>query len=52
MEQLRCGYEPEVNLLLIPLFLASLFLLLFGMAWLEPKPTPTHRETSRRTTSG
>jgi hypothetical protein len=40
-------------LLLVPLILAGLFVLLFGMAWLEPKPkrVPSRRQASRRTTS-
>jgi hypothetical protein len=45
------GYRVDMDLLLIPLVLAGVFLFPFAMAWLEPKQTqaPTHRGTSRRT---
>lgn len=41
----------DVSLLLIPLVLTGVFVMLFGMAWLEPKPkhAPTHRAAARRT---
>ena len=40
-----------MDLLLIPLVLAGVFLFPFAMAWLEPKQThaPTHRGDARRT---
>ena len=51
MRRTSWGTEPDVSLLLIPLILASAFVLPFAMAWLEPKHAPTHRAASRRTTS-
>jgi hypothetical protein len=48
--QLLAGYVAVVNLLLIPLMLAGIFVMPFTMAWLEPKKAPTHREESRRPT--
>ena len=46
------GTDPDVSLLLIPVFVVILFLLPFAMAKLEPKKqAPTHRATSRRPSS-
>lgn len=52
-EGLECptpGTAPPVSLLLIPLVLTCAFALPFVMARLEPKQTPAHRATTRRTT--
>ena len=39
----------DVSLLLIPLVLTGVFVMLFGMAWLEPKPKGSY--SSRRSTA-